>query len=161
MAEADWDEVTYLRKKPVRSGDAKSQKMVNAAQRKGQEIDTTKKHAAATNKQKSASKDTAKLDRETEELRHEKVTMEFSKALQQARLAKGLTQKELATKINEKPQVVNEYEAGKAIPNQQIISKLERAVGMYKLNMTSSLILCTLGVRLRGKDIGTPFGKSK
>lgn len=73
--------------------------------------------------------------------------MEFSKALQQARLAKGLTQKELATvrvimntaseqyviymqKINEKPQVVNEYEAGKAIPNQQIISKLERAVGM-------------------------------
>ena len=27
----------------------------------------------------------------------EKVTMEFSKALQQARLAKGLTQKELAT----------------------------------------------------------------
>ena len=39
-------------------------------------------------------------------------------------------------KINEKPQVVNEYEAGKAIPNQQIISKLERAVGMYKLNMT-------------------------
>lgn len=145
MAEADWDEVTYLRKKPVRAGDAKSQKMVNAAQRKGQEVDTTKKFAAATNKQKSAAKDTAKLDRETEELRHEKVTMEFSKALQQARLAKGLTQKELATKINEKPQVVNEYEAGKAIPNQQIIAKLERAVG----------------VRLRGKDIGTPFGKSK
>ena len=28
MAEADWDEVTYLKKKPVRSGDAKSQKVL-------------------------------------------------------------------------------------------------------------------------------------
>ena len=37
--------------------------------------------------------------------------------------------------INEKPQVVNEYEQGKAIPNQQIIGKMERA----------------LGVKLRGK----------
>ena len=48
-------------------------------------------------------------------------------------------------RINEKPQVVNEYESGKAIPNQQIISKLERAVG----------------VKLRGKDIGTPLGARK
>jgi len=48
----------------------------------------------------------------------------------------------LFQRINEKPQVVNEYESGKAIPNQQIISKLERAVG----------------VKLRGKDIGQPLG---
>lgn len=55
-----------------------------------------------------------------------------------------MTQKDLATvirvaallickcrfqKISEKPQVVNEYESGRAIPNQQIIGKLERAVG--------------------------------
>ena len=37
--------------------------------------------------------------------------------------------------INEKPQIIQEYESGKAIPNQQIIGKLERA----------------LGVKLRGK----------
>lgn len=37
--------------------------------------------------------------------------------------------------INEKPQIIQEYESGKAIPNQQIIGKLER----------------TLGVKLRGK----------
>jgi ribosome-binding protein aMBF1 (putative translation factor) len=41
-----------------------------------------------------------------------------------------MTQKELATKINEKPQVVAEYESGKAIPNPQIISKLERCLGV-------------------------------
>lgn len=44
--------------------------------------------------------------------------------------------------INEKPQVVSEYESGKAVPNQQILAKMERA----------------LGVKLRGKDIGKPFG---
>ena len=32
-------------------------------------------------------------------------------------------------KICEKPQVVNEYENGKAIPNQAVLSKLERALG--------------------------------
>ena len=44
-------------------------------------------------------------------------------------------------RINEKPQVVNDYESGRAIPNQQVISKLERAVG----------------VKLRGKDMGQPL----
>ena len=34
-------------------------------------------------------------------------------------------------KINEKQQVVNEYESGKAIPNNAIMSKLERNLGMY------------------------------
>ena len=47
----------------------------------------------------------------------------------QARTAKKMTQKELATAINEKPQVVAEYESGKAVPNPQIISKLERKLG--------------------------------
>ena len=34
-------------------------------------------------------------------------------------------------KINEKPQVVNEYESGRAIPNNQVMGKLERALGEY------------------------------
>lgn len=48
----------------------------------------------------------------------------------QARMAKKMTQKELGTAINEKPQVIGEYESGKAIPNPQIISKLERKLGV-------------------------------
>ena len=35
----------------------------------------------------------------------------------------------LSQLINEKPQVIQEYESGKAIPNQQIIIKLERVLG--------------------------------
>ena len=37
--------------------------------------------------------------------------------------------------INEKPSVIQDYESGRAIPNPQILAKLERA----------------LGVKLRGK----------
>ena len=59
-----------------------------------------------------------------------KVDKSLSKAIQQARMAKKMTQKELATAVNEKPQVIGEYETGKAIPNPQIISKLERKLGV-------------------------------
>jgi putative transcription factor len=58
-----------------------------------------------------------------------KVDRSLSKAIMQARMAKKMSQKELATLINEKPQVVAEYESGKAIPNPQIIGKIERKLG--------------------------------
>jgi putative transcription factor len=48
----------------------------------------------------------------------------------QARLEKKLTQAQLAQQINEKPQIIQEYESGKAIPNNQIIAKLERVLGV-------------------------------
>lgn len=147
MAEADWDEVTYLRKRQPKASQLKSQKAVNAAQRSGGEIETTKKWTAAQNKQHSAARNTAKLDRETEELHHDKVGLDVGKLIQQGRQQKNLTQKELATKINEKQHVINEYESGRAIPNQQILSKMER----------------TLGIKLRGKNKGQPltFGPKK
>lgn len=145
MAEADWDEVTYIRKRQPKSGQLKTQQALSAAQRQGVEIETSKKYAGGQNKQHLASKNTAKLDRETEELHHEHVTLDTAKLIQQARQAKGWTQKDLATKINEKQQVVNEYESGKAIPNNAVMSKLER----------------NLGVKLRGKDRGQPFTSKK
>jgi len=37
---------------------------------------------------------------------------------------------DLWQQINEKPQVIQEYESGKAIPNNQIITKLERVLGV-------------------------------
>lgn len=59
----------------------------------------------------------------------DRVPTELKKAIMQARTDKKLTQAQLAQIINEKPQVIQEYESGKAIPNQQIIGKLERALG--------------------------------
>ena len=37
----------------------------------------------------------------------------------------------LSQRINEKQQVINEYESGRAIPNNQVMGKLERAIGEY------------------------------
>lgn len=37
----------------------------------------------------------------------------MARVIQQGRQLKGLSQKDLATKINEKPQIVNDYEAGR------------------------------------------------
>ena len=39
-----------------------------------------------------------------------------------------LTQKDLAQQVNEKPSVIQDYEAGKAIPSPQILGKLERTL---------------------------------
>lgn len=60
---------------------------------------------AGSNKQHVITKNTAKLDRETEELKHDTIPLDMGKLIQQGRQAKGLSQKDLATKINEKPQV--------------------------------------------------------
>ncbi|KAL6465348.1 hypothetical protein MHYP_G00254810 [Metynnis hypsauchen] len=140
MAESDWDTVTVLRKKGS-AAQSKSKQAVIAAQRRGEDVETTKKWSAGQNKQHVVTKNTAKLDRETEELHHERVTLEVGKVIQKGRQDKGLTQKDLATKINEKPQVIADYEAGKAIPNNQVMGKIERAIGL----------------KLRGKDIGLPL----
>lgn len=77
--------------------------------------------------------------------RHNTVELSLSKIISKARLAKGLSQKDLAQKINQKPSIIIEYESGKAIPNPKILGMMERH----------------LGVKLRGKKalLGTPLGK--
>ena len=91
--------------------------------------------SAGTNKAHKGPENAKKLEEETEELSHKKLDHNVSIRIQQARQAKGWTQKELAVKINEKQDVISSYETGKVIPNNQILGKLERV----------------LGVKLRGK----------
>lgn len=138
---ADWDTVTVLKKKAPKAGVMKTEQAINAARRQGVPVDTQLKWGAGSNKQHVTTKNTAKLDRETEELKHETISLDVGKLIQQGRQNKGLSQKELATKINEKPQVITDYEAGKGIPNNVILGKIERAIG----------------IKLRGKDKGKPL----
>ena len=135
--------VTILRGKAPKPGAAKSTAAVNAARRRGDNISTEQRYGAGGNRQHQTTLNTLRLDEETEELKHEKVSLSVGKLIMQGRQAKGMTQKELATKICEKPQVVNDYEAGKAVPNQAILGKLERALDM----------------KLRGKDKGQGLAK--
>lgn len=97
MSNTDWDTVTVLRKKAPNKAVMKSEAAVNKARRDGTQIETQQKFGAATNKQHVTTKNTAKLDRETEELRHDKVPLDTAKLIMQARQAKGISQKDLAT----------------------------------------------------------------
>jgi len=62
------------------------------------------------------------------------VSSELKKRIMAARLTKKMTQAQLAQAINEKPQVIQEYESGKAIPSPAVLSKLSRALGVVLSN---------------------------
>lgn len=59
----------------------------------------------------------------------EKVSHDVSVQILQARNAKGMSQKDLATKLNVKPVVIQEYESGKAIPDGALLAKISTALG--------------------------------
>ena len=75
------------------------------------------------------------------------MSLDVARAIQQARNELKMTQKEFAQKMNEKPQTINDYESGRAIPSQQLLARMERV----------------LGVKLRGNNIGEKltYGKNK
>lgn len=137
----DWEAVTVIGNRRGPGGGGNKSQQVNAARRQGVDVTTESKYGGGGNTQKQTTLNTMKLDQETEELRHKTVDMSVGKAIAQGRQKKEITQKELAANIQEKPQIVVEYEQGKAIPNNQILIKMERA----------------LGVKLRGKGIGGPL----
>eukprot|EP00055_Hartaetosiga_balthica_P004859 m.13397 g.13397 ORF g.13397 m.13397 type:complete len:136 (-) comp4149_c0_seq1:114-521(-) len=82
---------------------------------------------------------------DADDLHHKHVSLDVGHLIMKGRNDKGWTQKELSTKINEKPHTIQEYEAGKGIPNQAILAKIERQIG----------------IKLRGKNIGQPLGGPK
>ena len=115
---------------PVRKATgAKSNAAMNSLKRAGL-VSAEKRYGAGGNASAhSATTMSARKLEESEDLKHATVNKSLSKAIQQARMSKKMSQKELATAINEKPQVIAEYENGKAIPNGQIIVKIERKLG--------------------------------
>ncbi|KAF4578621.1 multiprotein-bridging factor 1 [Pleurotus pulmonarius] len=106
----------------------------------GAVVATDKKVTGGSNKahQGTDHQRIAKLDRENEVAPPPKISPTVGRTIQTSRLALELSQKDLAAKINEKPSVLQDYESGKAIPNPQILGKLERI----------------LKVKLRGSEIG-------
>ncbi|CAJ0635240.1 6401_t:CDS:10 [Entrophospora sp. SA101] len=137
--ETDWDNITVIRKRSDQAKVAKGDSNINAARRAGAVVGVERKVAGGTNRSHSNTEHQkiAKLDRDNEVAPPPKVSLTVGKAIQQARQAKGLTQKELGQKVNEKANVINDYEMSRTIPNQQILAKLERV----------------LGVKLRGKNV--------
>lgn len=59
-----------------------------------------------------------------------KVSTTLKLAIQKARQDKGLSQKELAQKLNVPVSTIQKYESGKAVPNGNLISKMGRVLGV-------------------------------
>ena len=53
-----------------------------------------------------------------------------AKTLQNGRMAKKMTQKELANKINESQKTINLYEQGNIIPENKILQKLRKELNI-------------------------------
>ncbi|KAK9472919.1 multi protein bridging factor 1-domain-containing protein [Dipodascopsis tothii] len=145
---SDWDTVTYIgqRAGATRTSTASTNAQLNAARRQGQVLSTEKRYGAGGNRAADpAGQRLTKIDRDNEVAPPSKIDLSVSKAIQKGRQDKGLSQKDLAVKVNEKANVINDYESGRAVPNQQLLGKMERA----------------LGVKLRGANIGSPLGGPK
>ena len=130
---ADWDTVVFSKQGVKKSG--MSQKAhINSQMRRGN-VSAVNKMGKVNNSAVSRSgiiggdANLIKLEADNESTKHQKVSRELSKAIAAARQAKSMTQKELATQMNVKPTMISQYEAGKAIPNNQFIVKLERKLG--------------------------------
>jgi len=56
------------------------------------------------------------------------ISYNFKKALMNARIAKKMSQKDLAHKINVKPYIIAQYEQGSISPNYNVIHKIQNAL---------------------------------
>ncbi|XP_010249785.1 PREDICTED: multiprotein-bridging factor 1c [Nelumbo nucifera] len=131
----DWEPVVLHKSKPNAQA-LRDPKAVNQALRSGAAVQTVKKFDAGSNKKPATVVNARKLDEGTEPAALDKVSTEVRQAIQKARLAKKMSQAELAKLINERTLVVQEYENGKAVPNQAVLAKMEKV----------------LKVKLRGKS---------
>ena len=78
---------------------------------------------------------------ENEDLKLTPIALNLRTIIQQSRTKLQLSQAQLAQELNVKSSIINEYENVKAVPNNQLLGKMERV----------------LSIRLRGKNIGKPL----
>jgi putative transcription factor len=135
----DWNTVT-INKKPAAPTGSKEQQ-ANKLRQQGQSLETVAKFTAGNKVGGAGPSNARKIDEETENFKHKEIGLDVRRAIASGRQAKSMTQKDLAVLINEQASVVTAYEAGKAIPNNNILQKMEKH----------------LGVKLRGTGIGTPI----
>lgn len=71
----------------------------------------------------------AKLANETDVPKLKTITPEMRRKIVTGRTAKKMTRDQLANAINVKPSVVRDYEEGKAVIDNKVVTKMERALG--------------------------------
>jgi putative transcription factor len=125
MSNQDWNQVVIHSGKSTNGTRSKVTKSLtrNITAKYG----TPNSHKSKDQLKKSVKEDTG-------EYTIKKVSLKISKQIQKARLARGMSQKDLAQKINQKSSVISAYEAGKAIPDGRILSQIGKVLGVALRN---------------------------
>lgn len=123
-----------------------TQKDANRAIQSGQVVQVEKKeHIRANQQTVSAGANAKKLDEDHDNLKVKRVDPQLRTRIMKARQQLNWSQQDLAQQISQRATVVTQYENGKAVPQERVIVKMEKAFGLY----------------LRGVNAGKPFGKHR
>jgi putative transcription factor len=127
----DWKEVSW-NKTGERKKDETNNQYINRLKRTNSVI------VSAVNKNvynKQSDVDASKLrkiEKEEDTFIIPKVTLSMGKKISQLRCEKKMTQKDLALQLSLNVKIIQDYESSKAIPNPNIINKLERVLGRIR-----------------------------
>ena len=105
-------------------------KPVIVRKNKNSDNDKTGKNTTYKASQKQQKDASIEKKAENDTLKHKQITLQMRQAIQKARNAKGMTQKELASQCRFPVSVINEIESGKAIYKHQHIEKLKRVLNI-------------------------------
>ena len=121
MEHQDWNPVVFRSKKAL-----PTKTVTRSEANHGTPVKTN--HATAPSPDRQY---LSKLDRETEELKHQKLSLETCKQISRARMAKRMSQADLARAMNLPLSTIHSYENGKAIPDKALLSRIYRTIDAY------------------------------
>lgn len=67
---------------------------------------------------------------ENDEYQIPKISLNLQQQIQQARASKGWSQKDLAQRLNVKVDIIRNYESGTAIPDNSLLQRMSRLLGV-------------------------------
>lgn len=97
----------------------------------GGRLNVERKMDAGSNHHMALGRTAKRLDDDHDTLAHRRVDPHVASNIQRFRQQKNLTQADLARLVNERVGVINDYEAGRAIPVESVLVRIEKALGVH------------------------------
>ena len=131
MSFQDWNEVKWDKRGQKQLNESKKD-FVRREQISGRASSQIKKTNGLNTNSIEQTSNLKKIADEEETFKHKSVSLNMSKKIAQKRAEMKLTQKDLAFKLSLPEKIIKDYESGKAIPNANIINKIEKILGRVR-----------------------------